>query len=116
MAGPCPLEAGLPLLSMSMVQGTQCKGREAEKGSSWALSPPGARLGGVGLVGHLVAEASSHCCLQLASAAKKKEGRGAAASPSITTFKFHFLSQPFFLVANYHLLQDVKNILPGINC
>lgn len=58
-------------------------------------------------------------CLSLAclgGGEESRRGRGAAASPSISTFKFHFLSQPFFLVANYHLLQDVKNILPGINC
>jgi len=77
---------------------------------------PGGHAGSVGLAGCVVAEASSLRCLWLASAAEKKAGHGAAASPSITTFKFHFLSQPFFLVANYHLLQDVKNVLPGINC
>lgn len=53
---------------------------------------------------------------RLSGRGESRRGCGTAASPSITTFKFHFLSQPFFLVANYHLLQDVKNILPGINC
>lgn len=52
----------------------------------------------------------------LSGRGESRRGCDTAASPSITTFKFHFLSQPFFLVANYHLLQDVKNILPGINC